>query len=558
MKPGKPTILLVTSDHREQVEHEFLSRYQSDYDIEVAEGLGAAVALAQTLLARSAPVAMIAVESSLPDAQGLVTIDCLHALIPTARRFLLIHWEDWVVTRDAVREAYAAGRIDVSIGIPRGVRDEEFHTAVTESLSDWGWTTGGPTVDVVRVVFDERDAHTHALMDFFDRMGTPTNVVTSTSPTGRRTIEEAQAAGIPTDMPLVGAFGKSVLSRPTVREVGRFMFGDPADLDPDALIDLVVIGAGPAGLAAAVYGASEGLNTVVIDAEAIGGQAGTSSMIRNYLGFPRGISGMRLAQRARSQAIRFGARFFAAQPVSALVAGQQEEPHRIDLEGGTSLRARTVLIATGVSYRRLGVPAIEELVGVGVNYGAAMTAARSCANTDVYVVGGGNSAGQAAIHLARFARSVSILIRRESLASTMSDYLIREIDAHPRIVVRPQTEVVDGGGGARLEWLKLKGPTGEIVKVAAGGLFLLLGATPCVEWLDGAVSADRDGFIVSGRDVPTEFWDGEMPPVALGTSVPGIFVAGDVRSGSMKRVAAASGEGAAVVPLVHEYLERGA
>lgn len=557
MKSETPVILLITADHREQVEHEFASRYQGDYVVEVAGGLGEAVALAQSLMARSAPVAMIAVESSLPDAEGLVTIDCLHALIPTARRFLLIHWEDWIATRESVREAYAAGRIDVSLAIPRGSRDEEFHTAVTEALSDWGWTTGGPTVEVVTVVVETRDAATQALMDFFDRMGTPTSVVHPNSAVGQRITEQARADGVPAELPLVTAFGKGAMSRPTVREVGRSMFGDPADLGEGHIVDLAVIGGGPAGLAAAVYGASEGLDTVVVDAEAIGGQAGTSSMIRNYLGFPRGISGMRLAQRARSQATRFGARFFAAQPVSSLVPGRDGEPHRVLLESGAVLQARTVLISTGVSYRRLGVPAIEELVGVGVNYGAAMSAARSCSGTDVHVVGGGNSAGQAAIHLARFARSVSILIRRDDLSSTMSDYLIREITAHPRISVRPRTEVVDGGGGAHLAWLKLKNAAGEVSKVPAGGLFLLLGATPCVDWLDGAVATDAAGFVTTGRDVPMECWGGEVPPVALGTSIPGVFAAGDVRSGSMKRVASASGEGAAVVPLVHDFLGHG-
>ena len=230
----------------------------------------------------------------------------------------------------------------------------------------------------------------------------------------------------------------------SVREVAAAIYGNPGDIDVDTVADLVVVGAGPAGLAAAVYGSSEGLRTVVIESEAIGGQAGTSSMIRNYLGFPRGISGMRLAQRARNQAIRFGTRFFTGWPVTALVPGQDGEPHRVVTEGG-EVRARAVVISSGVAYRRLGVEAVEGLVGRGVHYGAAVSASREMDGRDVYVVGGGNSAGQAAIHLARFARSVTILVRRPDLSASMSDYLIREISYNPVISVRPCAEVVDGG-----------------------------------------------------------------------------------------------------------------
>ncbi|AKU17494.1 FAD-dependent oxidoreductase [Luteipulveratus mongoliensis] len=557
MKPATPAILLVTSDHRDEVVDEVNSRYARDYDVVVAGGLGEAVAAASSMQSRDVPVALIAVERSLPDAQGLVTIDCLHALIPTAKRLLLTAWEDWATAKEEIQQAQTTGRLDVSLVIPRGARDEEFHTAITESLSDWGWTTGGPVVDVVRIVSDQETSELNAMRDFLDRMGVPTRVYPSASPAAKEVLARAVSAGRPTDLPLVAAFDHDPISRPSIGKLGRVMFGDPDALGEDYVADLAVVGAGPAGLAAAVYGASEGLATVVLDSEAIGGQAGTSSMIRNYLGFPRGISGMRLAQRARFQASRFGARFFAARPVTSVVPGVDGAPHLIQLEGFT-IRARTIVIASGVSYRRLGVPAIEDLVGLGVNYGAAMSAARDCAGTDVFVVGGGNSAGQAAIHLSRFARSVSILIRRDSLTETMSDYLIREIEGNSRIVVRPQTEVVDGGGGTRLEWLKLKGVGGEITKVHAGGLFLLLGAKPCVDWIPDTVALDERGFVRTGRDVPQDQWGGDVPPEALATTVPGVFAAGDVRSGSMKRVASASGEGAAVVPLVHTYLDESA
>ena len=332
------------------------------------------------------------------------------------------------------------------------------------------------------------------------------------------------------------------------------IYGAPDEIDVDKVVDVVVVGAGPAGLAAAVYASSEGLKTVVLESDAIGGQAGTSSMIRNYLGFPRGISGMRLAQRARSQAIRFGTRFFTGWPVEALEPGSNGDPHRVVTEGG-EVNARAVVIATGVAYRRLGVDAIEELVGLGVHYGAAVSASVEMEDRDVFVVGGGNSAGQAALHLARFARSVTLLVRRPDVSATMSDYLIREMKYVPRIRVRECAEVVEGGGDGRLDWIGVRDlNTGEVTRHEAGGLFLLLGAEPKCDWLPPEIRLDEHGFVLTGRDVPKDLWADGLPPANLATSVPGLYAAGDIRAGSMKRVAAASGEGASVVPLVHGHL----
>jgi thioredoxin reductase (NADPH) len=303
-----------------------------------------------------------------------------------------------------------------------------------------------------------------------------------------------------------------------------------------------------------VYAASEGLNTLVLDSGPIGGQAGTSSMIRNYLGFPRGISGMRLTQRARSQAIRFGARFMIGRAVTGFVPGSDGAAHVLQL-GEQQIPTSTVLIATGVDYRRLGVEAIEEFVGRGVSYGAATSTAREMKQKPVFVVGGGNSAGQAAVHLSRFAESVTILIRRPSLAETMSDYLIREILGNPRIRVRPCTTVVDGGGDGHLQWLRLRDlNTHEEEQVAAKGLYLLLGAEPTCGWLPADVAKDARGFVLTGADTPWQSWQGGRPPEPFATTVPGVFAAGDIRCGSMKRVAAASGEGSAVIPLVHARL----
>jgi thioredoxin reductase (NADPH) len=351
----------------------------------------------------------------------------------------------------------------------------------------------------------------------------------------------------------------SSASRPTVaarsvRDVAVTLYGTPSDVVIDEVVDLAIVGAGPAGLAAAVYGSSEGLRTVVVEAEAIGGQAGTSSMIRNYLGFPRGISGMRLAQRARNQAIRFGTQFFTGWPVKALVAGDGATPHEL-VTGGGNVRARAVVISSGVKYRRLGVPALEDLVGAGVVYGAAASSAREFDGADVMVVGGGNSAGQAAIHLARFARSVALVVRRPDLTATMSTYLIREIEYNDVVTVLPSSEVVDGGGNERLEWLTVRDlNSGKDTRRAVAGLFLLIGAEPYCDWLPGEICLDDRGFVLTGRDVPKRFWRDGVPPADLATSVSGVFSAGDVRAGSMKRVASATGEGASVVALVHDYL----
>jgi thioredoxin reductase (NADPH) len=315
---------------------------------------------------------------------------------------------------------------------------------------------------------------------------------------------------------------------------------------------VVVVGAGPAGLAAAVYGASEGLRTALLEREAFGGQAGTSSLIRNYLGFPRGISGAELAGRAYEQAWMFGTQFVYGNPATSLATGG--DLWVVGLQDGSAVTSRAVVIATGVSYRRLAVPGLESLAGAGVFYGAATTQAQALAGKRAFVVGGGNSAGQAALHLSKYAQQVTILVRSASLAASMSQYLIREIEAAPNIDIRYRTEVAGGGGDGRLEQLRLRHrDTGDTKTEQADGLFVLIGARPFTDWLPEAVERDQWGFILTGPDL-AERWTLQREPYLLETSAPGVFAAGDVRHGSVKRVASAVGDGSIAIRLAHDYL----
>jgi thioredoxin reductase (NADPH) len=443
--------------------------------------------------------------------------------------------------------------MDTFVLIPRGPRDEEFHTALIELLSEWGWSVGRPLVTINDLVAEPGDRAAAAVRDLLERLGFPYR---SLEPGDDEAQEIVEAAGAGAELPLVRTFTGRVLSAATPAAVTEAIYGGFDDIPDGVIADVAIVGGGPAGLAAAVYAASEGLATVMLERDAIGGQAGSSSMIRNYLGFPRGISGMRLAQRSRIQAGRFGARFFTGRPVNRIEPGPANEPeHQHVHVAGAQMCARTVVIATGVTYRRLGVPGVDDLVGAGVYYGAATSMAREMQDRDVYVVGGGNSAGQAAVHLAKFAGAVTILVRRASLAETMSAYLVREIDATPNIQVWTRTVVADGGGDGRLQWLRLENlDDGEPTKTLADGLFCLLGAEPDCSWLPDGVALDERGFVLTGRDVPREAWVDGHPPASLETTVPGIFAVGDVRAGSMKRVASASGEGASVLPLVHAHL----
>lgn len=543
-----PIIMIVAAEAtgRRSLVEEMASRYERDYSLVAHESVDDALADLGRRRDGDEPVAMVMVRTDVGDPCDACAR--VRPLAPAAKRLVLLQPGEWgsPVWEDA-RRAANRGVIDTALLQPLDRRDEEFHTAVAEYLSDWFAVAGTPLVQMVKIVGDTADPRLQGWRAWFERAGIASTVYDPDSEVGRIVLGNAPPGSA---LPVVALRGFGhVLVDPTRDDLLTAM-GRSADLSVD--YDVAIVGSGPAGLAAAVYATSEGLSTVLIEADQAGGQAGTSSMIRNYLGFPRGISGARLAQRGLAQAIRFGVAIHQGRRVTGLEPG---EPHRLALEDGTHVRARAVVLACGVTYRRIGVEPLEALVGAGVSYGAPMSEARSLAGRPAIVVGAGNSAGQAAIHLARFAAKVKVVARRDGLAATMSSYLIDEIENHERIHVYTGAEVVDGGGDGRLEWITfLRRDTGERLTVPCEALFLMLGAEPRVDWLPDVVCRDDRGFVLTGADQPDGHWPLDRRPGHIETCVPGLFAVGDLRSGSVKRVAAASGEGATVIPLVHEYL----
>ncbi len=400
----------------------------------------------------------------------------------------------------------------------------------------------------VTVIGEEPSVRTHEIRDILARNSVPFGFYRSDSAEGRQALARLgvdQPAG-----PVVALFNRIVLVDPGSAEVAEALGVDVQPARPS--YDVIIVGAGPAGLAAAVYAASEGLATVLLELEAFGGQAGTSSRIRNYLGFPHGISGAELAWRAYEQAWTFGTHFIYGNPAISLAAG--DDVHVVGLKDGSQIRSRAVIIATGVSYRRLGIVELESLAGAGVFYGASTIEAQAVAGKPVFVVGGGNSAGQAALHLAKYAAQVTLLVRSPSLAVSMSDYLMREIGNATNVRVRYRSEVAGGGGDGRLEYLLIRDrDSGRTESQPAAGLFILIGAQPFTGWLPGAIARDQWGFILTGPDAAPH-WLLPRAPFLFETTTPGVFAVGDVRHGSVKRVASAVGEGSIVIRLIHDYL----
>lgn len=536
---------------------ELEDRYGRAYDVLRCESREAAQERLEALREAHSPVALLLVGHGGKDPDGLDTLVTLCHLAPQALRVSLIRWGDFE-TAGPLFEAVSLGRVDRWLLRPETHPDEAFHLALTEALEQWQSRKGGG-FEAVQIIGELWAPRSQELRDTFARNRIPIGFLDPTKPHGRQVLD-ALDLDEPRLPVVILRFRPDpvVLQDPTNVEIAD-AFGLMAPLPQDARFDVVIIGAGPAGLGAAVYAASEGLQTVVVEQQAIGGQAGTSSLIRNYLGFPSGISGSRLAENAYRQAWTFGSTFHFMRSATGLRA---DGDHRVvELSDGTTVTARAVIVATGASYRRLGVPALEALQGRGVFYGAATTEAKAMRGRHVYVAGGANSAGQAALHLATYAEAVTLLVRRSTLAETMSDYLIRQIRSDPTIDVRYRTAVIGGTGSEFLETIELQDLDSGETEEVAGVLFVLIGSEPRTEWLSGAVTRDRWGSLPTGsallEDPHGAPWPLTRPPLLLETSMPGVFAAGDVRQGSVKRVASAVGEGALAVHLLHQYLALG-
>jgi thioredoxin reductase (NADPH) len=526
------TPLLVVADddpaERGLIEEELERRYGSDYAVRICTTAELEGVLDQA--AANGDDVAVALATGKDGADLLAR---MRGRFPTARRGLLIPWLGW--SRRGVGElvlrSMARGWIDLYVIAPTRRRDEVFHRTISELLQESERLRGEGPAGAIVVADDRSAARAHELRASLAGLGIP-----------HRTVAAEDG-----DTPAVQLADGQVLADPGPAELTRAL-GFPTELDSHAA-DLVVVGAGPAGLSAAVYAASEGLRTTVLDSGAVGGQAGSSSLIRNYLGFPRGLGGGELAQRAYQQAWLFGAQFRLTHRASSLEP--RDGRHIVRTESGAEVAARAVVLALGVEYRRLDAPGLTELEGAGVYYGASMSEAQALAGETVYVVGGGNSAGQAALHLARYACKVRILVRGEGLAATMSQYLIDTIDRDPNVQVQTHTEVVRGLGDGRLEGLELRTPDG-LETVPAAALIVLIGAHPHTEWLPDEIVRDEWGYLPTGPDATG--WPLDRAPLPLETSLPGVFAAGDVRARAVKRVASAAGSGALAVSDVHTYL----
>jgi len=530
-------------------------RYGADYQIVVCDRPAELAPWLRDLRAAGLPVALVIAGVGAQDPGGIEMLAGVRSIDRAALRVAAVRWGDWESVR-SIFDALTLGKIDHWVTRPVQDPAEEFHRSVTEFLREWSSGRDGG-FEAVRVIGERWSARSQELRDLFSRHRVPAGFYDAAAGCGRQILHEAglESPELPVVVLQFGA-KRSALVNPSNPEIAD-AFGVMRPIPPGEVFDVAVVGGGPAGLAAAVYASSEGLRTVVIEHEAVGGQAGTSSMIRNYPGFSQGISGARLAQETWQQAWTLGTTFVYMRQAESLSG--EDGHYRLRLSDGSVLSTRTVVIATGASYRRLGIPSLENLQGRGVFYGATASEAPAMRGRDVFVAGGGNSAGQTALHMAKWARRVTILVRGKSLAASMSDYLLRQIEATPNVNVSYRVEVAAGTGTSHLESLVLKDTaSGARRSVPADALFILIGSQPRTHWLGENVTRDQQGFILTGPDLLGSTgarWPPGRLPLPLETSLPGVFAAGDVRRGSVKRVASAVGEGANTIPQVHRHLE---
>ncbi len=549
--PSRPVILTVDDDPSvsRAVARDLRRQYGENHRVlRAASGAEALDALRELKL-RGEPVAVLLADYRMPEMNGIEFLESAMDLFPRARRALLTAYAD----TDAAIAAINVVDVDHYLLKPWEPPEEKLYPVVDEMLDAY-LADGERQVPETRVVGHRWSAPSFEVRDFLARNAVPYRWVAVDEPEGRRLLE---AAGVgPDRLPLVVTPAGETLVAPATTEVAAAV-GLSTTPTTD-FYDLVVVGGGPAGLGAAVYGASEGLRTLLVERQATGGQAGQSSRIENYLGFPDGVSGAQLTDRARRQATKFGAEILTARDVTGLSA---RGPARVvEFSDGTEVAAHAVIVATGVSYRDLGAPGAVDLTGSGVYYGSASTEAADCVDADVYVVGGANSAGQSAVFFSRVAKTVTLVVRADSLERSMSYYLIEQLHAIDNVSVRLETEIEECHGDGHLEALTLRHtPTGRSERVDTGHAFVFIGAEPRTDWLDGVLDRDQHGFVVTGPDLLVDGrrprgWPLDRDPWPLESSVPGVFVAGDVRADSVKRVASAVGDGAMAVTLAHRYL----
>jgi thioredoxin reductase (NADPH) len=549
-EPVRPAILTVDDDPAvsRAIARDLRRRYGDRHRIVRAESGESALDALRQMRLRGEQVAVLLADYRMPGMNGIEFLEQAMDIFSFAKRVLLTAYAD----TNAAIEAINVVDLDYYLLKPWDPPEEKLYPVVDELLAAWH-KSERKAVPEIKLVGHRWSARSSQVREFLARNQVPYRWYSADTEEGETLLNVANADAH--RLPVVITPAGDVLVEPRDHEIATQV--GLATTPAKDFYDLVVIGGGPAGLGAAVYGASEGLRTVLVEKIATGGQAGQSSRIENYLGFPDGVSGAQLTGRARLQAAKFGAEVLTTCEAISLEANGSARTIR--LSDGTVIDAHSVLLAMGVSYRQLGAPGCPEMTGRGVYYGSALTEAEDCREQDVYIVGGANSAGQAAVYLSRFAKSVTLLVRAPSLAKSMSYYLVQQISGISNISTRVCTEVTEVQGGEYLTSLELRDlNTGKAEVVETARLFVFIGAEPLTAWLDGVVARDERGFILAGPDLGTdpEGWPLDRPPYHLETSVPGVFVAGDVRAESAKRVASAVGEGAMAVMLVHRYLEK--
>lgn len=553
----KPVILTVDDDTEvlRAIERDLRRQYASNYRVLRAESGTAALEIVKELKLRNNAIGLFLVDQRMPGLSGVEFLAQAVELFPDAKRVLLTAYAD----TDAAIAAINDAGVNHYLLKPWDPPEENLYPVIDDLLEDWV-ATFPPQFEGIRVLGNRWSPDSHNVKDFLARNHVPyqwLDIETAETDSDVRALVDLLNEDDKKELPLVIFPNGLRLRRPALGDVAENV--GLKTRAAEAFYDLAIVGGGPAGLAAAVYGASEGLRTVMVEREAPGGQAGMSSRIENYLGFPSGLSGADLARRAVVQARRFGVEILSAEATAVHLEG----PYRLlKLANGAELSCHALLVATGVQWRKLDVPGVERLTGAGIYYGAAMTEAMSCKDEDVFVVGGANSAGQAALFFSKYARRVVMLVRGSSLAASMSQYLINQLKYTNNVQIEYNSSVVEAHGGDHLEEISIYcNETKEVNRVPASSLFIMIGAAPNTAWLADIVERDERGFILSGPDLMRDGkrpkgWQLERDPGLLETNVPGIFVVGDVRHGSVKRVASGVGEGSVAISFVHQYLSK--